>query len=243
MSYASEEALPAIVCLHGHGSNGSIFELQSHKLMQVLGTHFRFLFLDSPITTAKPGVGVLPYYADVTPYRRWQQDEKIVGLFDVTIEDVERERALIRQNLVEIMEAERKNGGPGVVGVMGFSQGARVATAICQDPELGQHIKLAIMVCGISPSLPLTSGPLRKTLDIPSIHIQGSNDPWKAKGTRLAKECFDQQQARVVGFTGGHEIPNKLPEVVKIADEVIAAYGATTLPEPAIQPSPLPISV
>lgn len=58
------EMRPAIICLHGHGSNGAIFQYQSRKITQVLGTRFRFLFIDSPITTPHPGVGVQPYFAE-----------------------------------------------------------------------------------------------------------------------------------------------------------------------------------
>ena len=234
------EKRPAIICLHGHGSNGAIFQYQSRKITQVLGTRFRFLFIDSPITTPQPGVGVQPYFAEVKPYRRWHQDANTIGLFDVTPEDIDRERRLVRHNLANVIEHERQNG-PGVVGVMAFSQGTRVATALCLDPELGVDIKFAIMICGICPSLPLTAEPLSRTLDILSVHVQGSTDPWSSKGTRLSKEYFNQKSSSVETFKGGHEIPAKSQDVDNIAGKVMVEYDCDSVP--AAPAAPVMVSV
>ncbi|BCR97998.1 putative oxidoreductase [Aspergillus luchuensis] len=212
---------PAIICLHGHGSSGEIFRTQAQKLTQVLSPHFRFLFLNSPITTPQAGVGVQPYYAHMKPYRRWHQDGNTIGLFDVTAEDVERERRIVRDFLKGVIDHENGTSGPGpgVVGVMGFSQGTRVATAVCLDSELGKYIKFAIMICGVCPSLPLSAAEIRvsRPLDIMSVHVQGSGDPWSAKGTRLSKQYFNQTLATVIRFKGGHEIPVKTGDVQSIA--------------------------
>lgn len=162
-----------------------------------------------------------PYYAQLKPYRRWHQDGNTIGLFDVTAEDVERERRIVRDFLKGVIDHENGTSGPGagVVGVMGFSQGTRVATAVCLDPELGKHIKFAIMICGVCPSLPLSAAEIRlsRPLDIMSVHVQGSGDPWSAKGTRLSKQYFNQTLATVVRFKGGHEIPVKTGDVQSIA--------------------------
>ncbi|CRL30865.1 unnamed protein product [Penicillium camemberti] len=230
------EMLPAIICLHGHGSNAAIFQYQSRKITQVLGTRFRFLFIDSPITTPQPGVGVLPYFATVKPYRRWHQDANTIGLFDVTPEDIDRERRLVRDNLAEVIERERQNG-PGIVGVMAFSQGARVATALCLDPELGVDIKFAIMICGVCPSLPLTAEPLSRTLDIVSVHVQGSTDPWSSKGTRLSKQYFNQKLVSIVRFKGGHEIPAKSQDVDNIACKIMVEYDCDSVPTAPVAPA------
>ncbi|KAF7719428.1 FSH1 domain-containing protein [Penicillium ucsense] len=137
------EQKPAILCFHGHGSNGEIFKTQSQKIVRLLSPRFQFLFLDSPITTSQAGVGVQPHYAHIKPFRRWHQDENTIGLFDATMEDVQRERKVVRDHLRLVIERERRQGaGAGVVGVMGFSQGTRVATALCLDPELGRDIIL-----------------------------------------------------------------------------------------------------
>ncbi|EAW08946.1 putative oxidoreductase [Aspergillus clavatus NRRL 1] len=238
----SDERRPAIICFHGHGSNGTIFQHQAQNLVHILGTRFRFLFIDSPITTPQPGVGVRPFFADVKPYRRWHQDEKTVGLFDVTTEEIERERRLVRDTIGAVFDREQRNG-PGVVGVMGFSQGTRVATALCLDPGLAAHIKFAIMICGIGPSLPLTAEPLSPTLDFLSIHVQGNADPWAARGARLSREYFNQKFAKTVKFIGGHEVPTRIKDVEKIAREIMVVYDSAPAFMVTNQVVPSPLSV
>ncbi|KAL4902781.1 hypothetical protein BDW74DRAFT_180480 [Aspergillus multicolor] len=234
------EPKPAILCLHGHGSNGAIFRTQCQQLSNALSPHFRLLFLNSPITTPQAGVGVHPHYAHIKPYRRWHQDPNTIGLFDVTAEDVERERRIVRESLKEVIERERASGS-AVVGVMGFSQGTRVAVAVCLDPELGRNIKFAIMVCGIGPELSLgtasglgspgNAGAPRPSLDIVSVHVQGSADPWSAKGTRLMRQYFNPGLATVVRFQGGHEIPVKTGDVQRIAAVMAECWGYGSVPD------------
>ncbi|KAJ5087472.1 serine hydrolase FSH [Penicillium angulare] len=226
----SQDTKPTILCLHGHGSSAEIFQTQSQKVTQALSPHFRFLFLDSPITTSQPGVGVRPHYAHIKPYRRWNQDEKVIGLFGVTEEDVRQERQLVRDTLKDVLERERRDGAnAGVVGLMAFSQGTRIATAICQDTELGKDIKFAIIICGVSPPLSLSTPEmlLPPPLNIASVHVQGSTDPWLTNGTKLSKHYFDQSLAKTVKFTGGHEVPVKTFDVENIC-EVIAEYKGST---------------
>lgn len=132
----------------------------------------------------------------------------------------------MRDSLKDVIERERRNGpGAGVVGVMGFSQGTRVATAVCLDSELGRDIRFAIMICGICPSLALSAAETQvsRPLDIVPVHVQGSGDPWLAKGTRLSKQYFNQRLATVVRFKGRHEIPVTTSDVQNIA-EVMAEY-------------------
>ncbi|KAB8258821.1 serine hydrolase FSH [Aspergillus pseudonomiae] len=48
-------------------------------------------------------------------------------------------------------------GGRGrVVGVLGFSQGTRVATGVCLDAELGASVQFAVLIAGTCPALMLT---------------------------------------------------------------------------------------
>ncbi|KAI1085701.1 serine hydrolase FSH [Whalleya microplaca] len=218
---APSKTLPVIFCLHGHGTNATIYRHQARNIVQVLKPKFRFVFVESPIETTQAGTGVLPIFADVKPYRRWHHDENVIGSFDVTADDIEQERHRVRDTLAEHIERERP------VGIMAFSQGTRVANALCLDRELGAHIKFIVNICGFSGLLPLTSELEHRTLDLPSIHVQGSADPWAVKAARFSKGYFNQACATTIKFRGGHEVPTGLGEVVKIADAMIAAYNSS----------------
>ncbi|KAI6085996.1 serine hydrolase FSH [Hypoxylon rubiginosum] len=220
MAESLDKTLPVILCIHGHGTNSTIFRHQSRNITQVLQNKFSFVFAESPIETSQPGTGVLPYFAHVKPYRRWHHDDAAVGSFDVTAEDVARERKLVRDMLAEHVQRHQP------VGVIAFSQGTRVASALCLDPELGTGIRFIVQICGFVEALPLSSGPLEpRVLDMPSVHVQGTNDLWTAKQARLAKKsCFDPARARTIKFRGGHDVPVAMPDVVKITNEIVAVY-------------------
>lgn len=50
---------PAILCLHGGGTNVTIFKVQTIRIQRALSSHFEFVFLDAPFE-AEPGPGVHP---------------------------------------------------------------------------------------------------------------------------------------------------------------------------------------
>ncbi|KAI1405995.1 serine hydrolase FSH [Hypoxylon fuscum] len=220
MAQTSDAALPVILCIHGHGHNGAIFRYQAKNIIQILGTKFRFVFVESPIEVSQPAIGVLPFFADFKPFRRWHHDESAVGQLDVTAEDVVRERNLVRNTIAECIEKEQP------VGVMAFSHGTRVATALCLDPELGANIKFAIMFCGFAGASPLTSGLEPRTIDMPSIYAQGSLDPWGAKAKQLSKSHFVQARLKIVKFRGGHELPTQRADVVNITKEILLVWDS-----------------
>ncbi|KAK8127000.1 uncharacterized protein PG998_002759 [Apiospora kogelbergensis] len=320
--------LPTILCLHGAGTNGTVFRLQSRRIIQALQHAFRFVFVDAPFE-ALPGPGVIPTFEQLRPYFRWHCDENAVGEFNIDLADVAREREqvrslltahLTRENGVEKEEEELQeeeaaaqrsggghsdghNRGPGVVGVMAFSQGTRVATGLCLDPELGRDIHFAILIAGTFPALHLSStaascsaaigsevianatdGVLRgdsslatgdrpdatklvygrtlrdgssesdsssvssfvpdepttssstplssvtpalcapRQINIPSVHIQGTFDPWAPESARLLDEYYNDQLAVTIQFRGAHQVPTSPKDGSMIAKEVLAAW-------------------
>src|SRR5690349_18966549 len=62
--------LPRILCLHGGGSNATVFRTQCRILIAGLKSHFRLVFADAPFIS-QAGPCVLSVYADCAPFRRW----------------------------------------------------------------------------------------------------------------------------------------------------------------------------
>ncbi|GKZ79777.1 hypothetical protein AnigIFM56816_003983 [Aspergillus niger] len=177
---------PTILCFHGAGTNGLIFRLQARGLVRSLAPHFHFEFLDAPFEAACPGPGVGPVFQDLAPFRRWHCDGSAVDQFDLAGAEVVRERRVVRRLVRDALSpppSQRKEqekgqegprlgytpksesepgvaaaaGGKGrVVGVLGFSQGTRVATGVCLDAELGASVQFAVLIAGTCPALMLT---------------------------------------------------------------------------------------
>jgi predicted esterase len=252
--------LPIIICFHGAGTNATIFQIQAHSIIQSLKTKFNFLFLDAPFASL-PGPGVAPLFSDLKPFFRWHCDRLSAERFNVEMDEIERERKAVRALLLDKL---LHHGRHKIVGVMAFSQGARVATAFCMDEELGKDIKFAIMIAGTFPILSLArnieqdsdvvslyreqrglSGPAildhqeggpdvnsscwsrpcrPPRVQIPSVHVRGLRDPWLSEGERLLKTYYNQDQALVVEFNGGHQVPVAKKDVDQITEGVMKLW-------------------
>ncbi|EXF73228.1 hypothetical protein CFIO01_05588 [Colletotrichum fioriniae PJ7] len=228
---AKTSRLPAILCLHGQGTNGVIFSHQSRALVKSLSDRFRFVFIDSPFTSWQPGPGVVPTYANQKPYRRWHYDKAQVET-GVSAEAVDVERARVRALIVRHFETEAKETGEGIVGIMAFSHGTRVATGLCLDGEFGPRIKIAILISPVFPSLSVggismdssEKEKVRRNLDVRLVQVHGASDPWAHGGKRLVKTHFSAPLTRTVIFPGGHQVPSAAKDVAAVTREVISAW-------------------
>lgn len=205
-----------------------IFSMQTRKLQHALRQHFHFVFVDGPFKTI-PGPGVMPIFEGCGPFWRWVKTE---GRNDIEV------RQLLQKTLKE-------EGGP-FVGVLGFSQGARLAAGILLEQQErgqveGQELRFAVCVNGTYPALILAEGPsptLRPTLDaelaewneihdlhinLPSVHVHGNQDPY-LHGSRLLARCFDSQTATVFEFENGHHLPTSVSDTERVAEEILRIF-------------------
>ncbi|KAI4859498.1 serine hydrolase FSH [Hypoxylon rubiginosum] len=216
------DQLPAILCLHGAGTNGTIFALQARSIVQALNKHFRFIFVNAPFES-RPGPGVVPIYVKMEPYLWWHCDESAAEQFDIDTCEVQRRRKQVRELLRSTLETEN------VVGLMAFSQGARVAVGLCLDDELGSRIRFALLISATFPALPIQEQMISEpVVSIPSVHVRGSSDPWAAEGEKLRTTYFDKDRATLVRFTGGHTVPVAQLEVRRVVAAVKRAWDSTT---------------
>lgn len=241
----SPSPLPTILCIHGHGTSGEIFRLQSRRIVQALEKSFSFVFVDAPFESL-PGPGVVPVFSELAPFWRWHCDGATLNKSEITQKEIDGERGTARDLLashIERINGQAAGAGGGVVGIMAFSQGTRVATGLMLDAELGGDIKFAILICGTFPVLalgrdeakvttttattklaipPLPNGAktVGRRLGIPSIHLHGSYDPWNAEGIRLKQSYYDEKLVSTIKFKGGHQVPAGNKEAEEVASWV-----------------------
>lgn len=233
--------LPRLICLHGAGSSGAIFQVQGRKLFRALDKDFRFVFLDAPFPSVA-GPGMRPVFEDSGPFYRWQCDESAADNFDITEDEVREEKERVRRYLLDALRLYHKpEDGTPVVGLVAFSQGARVATGLLSFVEKRllkgclqglPHIKFAVIISATYPPLFLDDDDDMVAKDgvdsvtgkalcrIPSLHLHGSRDPWRSESKKLLKQNYDIGGATVVEFTGGHAVPTREQDV----KEVVAAF-------------------
>lgn len=232
-------SLPRILCLHGGGVNSDIFRQQARALIKALPT-FRLVFADGPFF-CDAGPGIVPVYADQGPFRRWLRWRADV---DPNIDD-ESAATEIFYAIDSCKNADR-GSGPWV-GLLGFSQGGKVAASILFDQQclhkLGcatTEYKFVVLLAARSPLVSLRAetknvalvnagdvsegfhyeGQSEHVLAIPSIHIHGSQDPGMHLHKKMLEQYCDPDTSSLVQWDGDHRVPIKKVDVDKICAEI-----------------------
>ncbi|KAK5958823.1 hypothetical protein OHC33_000666 [Knufia fluminis] len=154
-------SLPRILCLHGGGVNATIFRAQMRAFLThpQLSTRFRFVFVEAPFFCDE-GVGVHPVYSDWGPFRRWSRWLPSHPEIDA--------QACMHEVLYAIESGMRGDEGSGEwVGVLGFSQGAKVGCSLLLKQQLDEaagtidtesplvRFKFGVILAGRAPLLAL----------------------------------------------------------------------------------------
>ncbi|EKD16727.1 uncharacterized protein L3040_001466 [Drepanopeziza brunnea f. sp. 'multigermtubi'] len=211
---------PTILCLHGGGTNSTIFNIQTIRLQRALGATFDFVFIDAPFESPA-GPGVMPIFEGCGPYYRWLRPG---------VEELDAEtRALISATLAA--------KGRHFVGIMGFSQGGQTAAATCLEQQVvAAKVGRGRIGFGVflnSTSLPVTAGSGvdgdgdRQLIGLPSLHVVGLQDPWREDGERLWQKYFEKDKAKKVEFDVGHRLPTRQEDTEVIAREIKRLYEET----------------
>ena len=159
---------PRILCLHGGGVNASVFRAQCRALISSLTPQFRFVFVDAPFACA-PHAAIAPVYGDYGPFFRWLRFEDHHAAVDA--------REAAAQILAQCRAVMDDDPGTGEwVGLLGFSQGAKVAASLLWLQErlaprplpllsVDVRFKFAVLLAGGPPLVILD--PTRAAEDVP----------------------------------------------------------------------------
>ncbi|KAK4119455.1 hypothetical protein N657DRAFT_581603 [Parathielavia appendiculata] len=190
-------------------------------MTKILSSTFRFVLPDAPFLVDRPGPGASS--VSVGPFRRWHSDRTIATAFGVPEAKIMEETLVVRDILRLTLEREKD-----VVGVLAFSQGACLGTALCLDQELNNGLKFAVFICPLFPAVSL--GPQKDVegaVQVPCVHVRGLSDPWKGQGVKLYEKYFVGSRAStLVEFAGAHEVPSQPSDIEKVVDEILRIWEA-----------------
>ncbi|MCJ1249020.1 hypothetical protein MMC30_006242 [Trapelia coarctata] len=227
MSAEPEPAKPAILCLHGGGTSGAIFNIQTLRLQMELQHKFKLVFLDAPFEVP-PGPGVLPVFEGLEPYLAWtKRGEKSAQRAAETTEILERAIA-----------EQVSTTGRHFVGVMGFSEGARVGSGLLLQQEQrelegtqkrGDGFLFGVFLMGTSPPLLPNSSSLDavQCISIPTLHIVGAEDPWQELSRDLWHDYSEEAVAKLIEFPIGHYLPVLREDTCRVAAAILRLYEET----------------
>ena len=108
------------------------------------------------------------------------------------------------------------------VGILGFSQGGILATAIAALSHAGElpAIRFAVIVAGGPPRAQIIKPFLATNIAVPSLHIWGERDSIAASAAPAALECFDPATREQMIWPGAHSVPPTGPGALAIVNFV-----------------------
>ncbi|HUS67674.1 MAG TPA: hypothetical protein VMZ28_24230 [Kofleriaceae bacterium] len=102
---------------------------------------------------------------------------------------------------------------PAPVAILGFSQGAILATALAALAQNGElpPIDRVVLIGGRPPRADLLAPFLAEPIRLPSLHVWGENDLLARDTSRELVDRFDPATRVVATWPGGHAIPSTGP--------------------------------
>lgn len=208
-----DTTLPSMLCLHGAGTSAQIFQCQASRIQQTLERRLNFVFIDGPFE-CQPGPGVLPFFADCGPFFSWE-----------CLQSLQSDR-MANETLKLLTQTfeDCKDAGSEVVGLMGFSQGARVVAGILQSSGIEQFasLKFGVLLNATYPPM-LISGHLQANarVYIPTIHVHGVFDEYLPQSRKLLGICFLKDISTLLELHIGHQLPSQRLDVDNLARNII----------------------
>ena len=190
------------LCLHGWRTSGKILSFQSAALCANVGING--FFPDAPFSAeGAPDAGIATFYPD---YEYYEWYLKRFDVNDPTIKLLEGVDQSISK-IVDIINNEEQFDG-----ILGFSQGAAMATMILteiqnRNIEKGKLIKCVILIGGVPPV-----GAPSSVLSIPSLHIMGEKDSLISYSKEL-EGFYDKSSKSVMIHEEGHNVPSMRTEL------------------------------
>ena len=197
---------PKLLCLHGRRSNAEVTEMQCQGILE-LDKVAALNYLDAPFESTA-------FDKDIGPGKSWFLRD----------EPVEAAQEHLRQSLVHIVQTIA-SAGP-FDGVYGFSQGAAIASLLCEPAVQGAlgltapPFRFALLVCGADYDTAFGAGVAQEfmgahsaqenassrssLLQLPSLHFMGEKDDGLASSKALSQRYA---QPHLLFHKSGHAVP------------------------------------
>ena len=159
------------------------------------------------------------------------------------------DEAAVEEVMYAIETCKREDEGRGDwVGLMGFSQGAKLASSLLYDQQIRKEkigradtdYKFAVMLAGRSPIVSFSDysrgpacvapgsisegfhyeGESPHILRLPTIHVHGLADPGLHLHRKMLKQYHDPKAVTLIEWDGAHRVPIKKTDVESIVKEI-----------------------
>jgi pimeloyl-ACP methyl ester carboxylesterase len=199
----------SLIVLHGYTMNGETMRGHMSGLASRFADGVNVVYASAPQHCSASSVD--RFYGGSTlkrsppPYLRW---------WDSTDDGTEYRGWEAARESVRALVTEH-----GPAGVLGFSQGAILASMVAAWSERGEipPLRFVILVAGRVPRATALQPLFEKPIRVPSLHIWGERDGM-ADGSRELVTRFDEATREVATWNGTHRVPIDGPA----ADAIVA---------------------
>lgn len=207
----------ALLAFHGYTMNAA-FGASAARAFSPLATQLRVVAPDAPVQCSEEAVA--RFYAGTRiaqpsgPYFTWwraNEDNSVYEGWELT-------RALIERAFAE----------HSPIGLLGFSQGAMVASICAAMSARGElpPIRFAILVAGRAPRAQAFRSLFSEPIDVPSLHVWGQRDALSGDAAPGLLEHFANASREQLVWPGGHTFPTSGPAAAAMCRFVEARLGS-----------------
>lgn len=209
---------PVLLALHGYTMNAR-FGASVARMLAPLGESIQVLAPDAPLVCSDEAVARFYSGTGLTqppgPYCTWWRANEDNSLY----EGWEQTRALVERAFTE----------HSPVGLLGFSQGAMVASACAALSARGELPRLGfvILVAGRVPRANAFRTLFSAPIEVPSMHVWGERDAFSKDAAPALLEHFAPATREKFVAMGGHVFPTAGPAAAAMCRFVESRLGAT----------------
>ena len=228
-----------VACFHGGGSNNEVFSTQCIRLQQLVKNEMEFVFFEGPFERAA-GPGVLPIFEDYGPFRNWFKVYDGPEIGDGSGWDAAGTNGVERTWKLLEKRAPKEEW----MGVLGFSQGTRMASGLLLDQQRraarndsnGFDLRFGILCNGVNPPMETikkesTNGESShadsELITIPTVHFHGLVDEFLESSRKQKATYFSPKTSTLREINYHHAMPWAKDDLALLADESKKLYKST----------------
>lgn len=172
-------------------------------------TDLDYTFVTAPHSaTGPPDPGIATFYADFDYFEWFIKDEEYSSL----------------SHSMDLLVEHLRDASPPYDGVMGFSQGAGMATRLAHkrssDPTMHSLFRFVILIGGVPP---IELEAFTPDIALPSLHITGAADPFLSRSTAL-EGLYRDEMRHALRHEEGHNIPSMRTELYPMINEWLKQF-------------------
>ncbi|KAK1985261.1 serine hydrolase FSH [Colletotrichum cereale] len=228
-----------ILCLHGDGTNGTIFAAQTRHLRRALNPHGIELVYATGPYECSAGYGVSPFFDDCGPFYRWyaaeqcpeDSDDDCANASDTSTAGVMETFEELKYEFGDQEDPETgQDGQDTFAGILAFSSAAGIAAGVLASQrdaasDVGSPVwyrfRFGVIINGTGRPMQFnnTAQCGKMSIKTPTVFVIGTRDQWQGQSRSLV-DYFDHKAQTCLEFENDHRVPSDPQQVEDVVNAI-----------------------